>query len=221
MGGLAFRTGGPGHGLRNPRRDVSGSSRRRRSALAIVMSWRVCPGHHRSRERKGMSALLVDHRRLDLPSPSRRRKASQTMQPRSTRSCSLLPSMSSTHSPVSPRPVRRRLYCRGWRWTITRDGGRRCEQFMQGYKKAWERAHEAQFCALRDRRRIPQHALRSRRGHAELAAHRQRVKMQEDVQVRAGNSASARLPAVAHRHVTYQVARRSCSASGRSRPVPT
>ncbi len=44
------------------------------------------------------------------------------------------------------------------------------------------------------------------RGHAQLAAYWQRVKLQEDVQVRYEILASAPAGGIAHWHVTYQVA---------------
>ena len=81
------------------------------------------------------------------------------------------------------------------------------EQFMQGYKKAWEERDEAQFCALfapdGEYHNTP---FAVQRGHAELAAYWQRVKMQEDVQVRYEILASAPAGGIAHWHVTYQVA---------------
>ena len=81
------------------------------------------------------------------------------------------------------------------------------EQFMQGYKKAWEERDEAQFCALfatdGEYHNTP---FAVQRGHAQLAAYWQRVKLQEDVQVRYEILASAPAGGVAHWHVTYQVA---------------
>ena len=81
------------------------------------------------------------------------------------------------------------------------------EQFMQGYKKAWEERDEAQFCALfapdGEYHNTP---FAVQRGHAELAAYWQRVKMQEDVQVRYEILASAPAGGIAHWHVSYQVA---------------
>ena len=81
------------------------------------------------------------------------------------------------------------------------------EQFMQGYKKAWEERDEAQFCALfatdGEYHNTP---FAVQRGHAELAAYWQRVKLQEDVQVRYEILASAPAGGIAHWHVTYQVA---------------
>lgn len=81
------------------------------------------------------------------------------------------------------------------------------EQFMQGYKKAWEGRDEAQFCALfatdGEYHNTP---FAVQRGHAQLAAYWQRVKLQEDVQVRYEILASAPAGGIAHWHVTYQVA---------------
>ena len=81
------------------------------------------------------------------------------------------------------------------------------EQFMQGYKKAWEERDEAQFCALfatdGEYHNTP---FAVQRGHAQLAAYWQRVKLQEDVQVRYEILASAPAGGIAHWHVTYQVA---------------
>ena len=81
------------------------------------------------------------------------------------------------------------------------------EQFMQGYKKAWEERDELQICALfaadGEYHNTP---FAVQRGHAQLAAYWQRVKLQEDVQVRYEILASAPAGGVAHWHVTYQVA---------------
>ena len=56
------------------------------------------------------------------------------------------------------------------------------EQFMQGYKAAWEGRDDALFCALFARdatyRNTP---FAEQRGHDQLAAYWQRVKLQEDV----------------------------------------
>lgn len=81
------------------------------------------------------------------------------------------------------------------------------EQFMQGYKKAWEERDEAQFCALfapdGEYHNTP---FAVQRGHAELAAYWQRVKLQEDVRVRYEILATTPTGGIAHWHVTYQVA---------------
>ncbi|MGI9135167.1 MAG: nuclear transport factor 2 family protein [Rhodoferax sp.] len=81
------------------------------------------------------------------------------------------------------------------------------EQFMQGYQAAWEGRDEVRFCALF----APDACYHNtpfavQRGHAELAAYWQRVKLQEQVQLRYSVLASAAHSGVAHWHVTYQVA---------------
>lgn len=81
------------------------------------------------------------------------------------------------------------------------------EHFMQGYKKAWEQRDEKLFCALF----TPEGTYRNtpfavQRGHEELAAYWQRVKLQEDVAVSYEVLASAPGSGIAHWHVTYQVA---------------
>lgn len=81
------------------------------------------------------------------------------------------------------------------------------EHFMQGYKKAWEQRDEQLFCALF----APAGTYRNtpfavQRGHEELAAYWQRVKLQEDVAVSYEVLASAPGSGIAHWHVTYQVA---------------
>ena len=81
------------------------------------------------------------------------------------------------------------------------------EQFMQGYKAAWEGRDERLFCALFAEdgayRNTP---FAVQRGHAELAAYWQRVKLQEDVRVRYEILATTPTGGIAHWHVTYQVA---------------
>lgn len=81
------------------------------------------------------------------------------------------------------------------------------EHFMQGYRKAWEQRDEQLFCALF----APTGTYRNtpfavQRGHEELAAYWQRVKLQEDVAVSYEVLASAPGSGIAHWHVTYQVA---------------
>lgn len=81
------------------------------------------------------------------------------------------------------------------------------EQFMQGYKAAWENKDEALFCALF----TPDGAYHNtpfvvQRGHAELAAYWRRVKLQEDVQLTYDVLANTPTGGVAHWHTTYQVA---------------
>ena len=81
------------------------------------------------------------------------------------------------------------------------------EQFMQGYKKAWQERDEAQFCALfAEDGEYHNTPFAVQRGHAQLAAYWQRVKLQEDVQVRYEILATSPAGGIAHWHVTYQVA---------------
>ena len=81
------------------------------------------------------------------------------------------------------------------------------ERFMQGYKKAWEERDEAQFCALfAEDGEYHNTPFAVQRGHAQLAAYWQRVKLQEDVQVRYEILATTPAGGIAHWHVTYQVA---------------
>lgn len=79
--------------------------------------------------------------------------------------------------------------------------------FMQGYKAAWEQRDEARFCALftpdGEYRNTP---FAVQRGHAELAAYWQRVKLQQDVRVDYDVLASSADGGIAHWHVVYQVA---------------
>lgn len=81
------------------------------------------------------------------------------------------------------------------------------EQFMQGYKKAWEQRDESLFCALfagdGEYHNTP---FAVQRGHAQLAQYWCRVKLQEDVEVRYEILATSPGGGVAHWHVTYQVA---------------
>jgi hypothetical protein len=81
------------------------------------------------------------------------------------------------------------------------------EQFMRGYKAAWEQRDEKLLCDLF----APEGTYHNtpfavQRGHAEIAQYWRRVKLQEDIDV--SYEVVARLPAggVAHWHVTYQVA---------------
>jgi limonene-1,2-epoxide hydrolase len=80
-------------------------------------------------------------------------------------------------------------------------------QFMQGYKEAWERRDETLFCALftpdAEYHNTP---FAVQRGHAQLAAYWQRVKLQEDVRLAFDVLADAGTSGIAHWHVTYQVA---------------
>jgi limonene-1,2-epoxide hydrolase len=81
------------------------------------------------------------------------------------------------------------------------------EQFMQGYKAAWEQRDESMFTALFTAdAQYHNTPFAVQRGHAELAAYWQRVKLQQDVHVTYDVLASTADAGVAHWHVTYQVA---------------
>lgn len=81
------------------------------------------------------------------------------------------------------------------------------EQFMQGYQQAWERQDESLFCALfAADGRYHNTPFAVQRGHAQLAAYWQRVKLQQDVHVTYEVLASTPTGGMAHWHVTYQVA---------------
>jgi len=81
------------------------------------------------------------------------------------------------------------------------------DRFMQGYKAAWEQRDERLFCALfapdGEYHNTP---FAVQRGPEALAAYWQRVKLQEDVQLRYEVLARAPGSGIAHWHVTYQVA---------------
>lgn len=81
------------------------------------------------------------------------------------------------------------------------------EQFMQGYKQAWEEKDEAKFCALftpdGEYRNTP---FAVQRGHSQLAEYWRRVKLQNDVSVAYEVLSSTATGGIAHWHVTYQVA---------------
>jgi uncharacterized protein (TIGR02246 family) len=81
------------------------------------------------------------------------------------------------------------------------------EQFMQGYKRAWESRDPALFCALFAQDGVYRNTpFAVQRGHAQLAQYWERVKLQEDVRVTFDVLASAPRSGIAHWHVTYQVA---------------
>jgi SnoaL-like domain len=81
------------------------------------------------------------------------------------------------------------------------------EQFMQGYKEAWEQRDEARFAALfaaeGEYHNTP---FAVQRGRAQLAEYWRRVKLQEAVRVTYEVLASSPAGGIAHWHVTYQVA---------------
>ena len=81
------------------------------------------------------------------------------------------------------------------------------EEFMQGYKAAWEGKDESLFCALFDSDGIYRNTpFAEQRGHAALAQYWQRVKLQEDIVVTYEILSSSPGAGIAHWHVTYQVA---------------
>jgi hypothetical protein len=81
------------------------------------------------------------------------------------------------------------------------------ERFMQGYQAAWEGRDEGLFCALfAADGQYHNTPFAVQRGHAQLAAYWQRVKLQEDVHVAYEVLASTATGGIAHWHVTYQVA---------------
>jgi len=81
------------------------------------------------------------------------------------------------------------------------------EQFMQGYKSAWEQRDDSMFAALfaaeGEYRNTP---FAVQRGRAQLAEYWRRVKLQEDVHVTYEVLATTSAGGIAHWHVTYQVA---------------
>jgi len=81
------------------------------------------------------------------------------------------------------------------------------EQFMRGYRAAWEQRDEKLLCSLFAADGTYHNTpFAVQRGHAEIAQYWQRVKLQEDIDV--SYEVVARWPAggAAHWHVTYQVA---------------
>jgi hypothetical protein len=81
------------------------------------------------------------------------------------------------------------------------------EQFMRGYKAAWEGRDESLFCALF----APDGSYHNtpfavQRGHSQLAQYWQRVKLQEDVNLTYEILASTASSGIAHWRTTYQVA---------------
>ncbi len=81
------------------------------------------------------------------------------------------------------------------------------EQFMQGYKLAWEQRDDTMFTSLfapdAEYHNTP---FAVQRGHAQLAEYWQRVKLQQDVRLTYEVLASTPDSGIAHWHVTYQVA---------------
>jgi|SRR5664279_2419489 len=80
------------------------------------------------------------------------------------------------------------------------------EQFMRGYKAAWEARDEVRFCALFTRDGIYRNTpFAEQRGHDQLARYWERVKLQADIKVTYEVLASTGDEGLAHWHVTYQV----------------
>lgn len=80
------------------------------------------------------------------------------------------------------------------------------EQFMRGYKAAWEARDESRFCALFTSDGIYRNTpFAEQRGHEQLAKYWQRVKLQADINVMYEILASSPSGGLAHWHVTYQV----------------
>jgi hypothetical protein len=81
------------------------------------------------------------------------------------------------------------------------------EQFMRGYKAAWEQRDEAMFSALfaadGEYHNTP---FAIQRGHRQLEDYWRRVKLQDDVNLSYEILASTAAGGIAHWHVTYQVA---------------
>jgi hypothetical protein len=81
------------------------------------------------------------------------------------------------------------------------------DEFMQGYKAAWEGRDEKKFCALFAADGVYRNTpFAEQRGHAALAQYWQRVKLQEDVRLTYEVLARTGTGGIAHWHVTYQVA---------------
>ena len=81
------------------------------------------------------------------------------------------------------------------------------EQFMRGYKAAWEQRDEAMFAALfaadGEYLNTP---FAIQRGHFQLAEYWRRVTLQDEVHVTYEVLASTPTAGIVHWHVTYQVA---------------
>jgi hypothetical protein len=106
---------------------------------------------------------------------------------------------------ASRRPVGLRSNSFVWRRVAERSEVD-IEQFMHGYKAAWEERDESSFCALFASdgayRNTP---FAEQRGHDQLAKYWQRVKLQDDVHVTYEILAATPTSGIAHWHVTYQV----------------
>jgi hypothetical protein len=81
------------------------------------------------------------------------------------------------------------------------------EQFMEGYKRAWESKDASLFCDLfakdGEYHNTP---FAVQRGHDQLAEYWRRIKLQDDIEVAYEILSSTANSGIAHWHVTYQVA---------------
>ena len=81
------------------------------------------------------------------------------------------------------------------------------EQFMQGYKAAWEARYDAMFAALfAEDGQYHNTPFAIQAGHAQLREYWIRVKLQEDVHLTYEILAQMPSGGIARWHVTYQVA---------------
>jgi len=81
------------------------------------------------------------------------------------------------------------------------------DEFMQGYKAAWEGRDEQLLCALfAEDGAYHNTPFAAQRGHAAMAQYWQRVKLQEDIHLDYEILARSEAGGIVHWHVTYQVA---------------
>lgn len=81
------------------------------------------------------------------------------------------------------------------------------EQFMRAYKTAWETKDETAFCALFTADGVYHNTpFAAQRGHAQLAAYWQRVKLQNEIELSFEILSTTATSGIAHWHVSYQVA---------------
>ena len=80
------------------------------------------------------------------------------------------------------------------------------EEFMLGYKRAWEQRDEQLLCKLFAQDGTYHNTpFAEQRGHEQMARYWQRVKLQDDILVTYEILASLPTSGIAHWHVTYQV----------------
>ena len=81
------------------------------------------------------------------------------------------------------------------------------EQFMRGYKAAWEARDDSMFAALFTVDGVYHNTpFAAQVGHAQLREYWNRVKLQDNVQLIYEVLATSNQGGIAHWHVTYQVA---------------